>query len=111
MRWPSLGTRPCSTRSKVVLPDPLAPTSARRSPRCSVTLTSRSACTAPKRTPAWISCTSRWAGVLPPPVSGGVLAATAGDSGTTALHIGLALERRAALQQHDHPVDESHHSQ
>ena len=52
------GTTPCSSRSSVVLPAPLEPTSTRRSPRCSVRLTPSRAGIAPSRTPATHRLTS-----------------------------------------------------
>jgi hypothetical protein len=60
-RAPWCGTRPCSSRSSVVLPEPLAPTSARRSPRCSVRSRPRPA-PAPRRsqTPASCRLISAW---------------------------------------------------
>ena len=51
-RLPPCASMPCNKRSKVVLPEPLAPTSAMKSPRFTLSVTWFKARTAPKRTEA-----------------------------------------------------------
>ena len=62
------GNKPCSVRSKVLLPEPLGPISATRSPGAIDRLTSCKARTAPNRTDTCRNCTS---GVITAPPPGG----------------------------------------
>ena len=67
LRLPALGgRRPFSTRSKLVLPLPLAPTRARRSPASRRRLRSRSAQTGPRRSDRPRSCSSGTVLMRPP---------------------------------------------